>query len=126
MEMSLLREIIWTRCKGYCEKCGIQMPEDNWALHHRQLRSRGGTDSPDNCVALHHGCHNLKTDSVHNNPYKSTLSGLMVSAWSDPAECPVTLPNGDIVILKPEGNYHYLERKANVKRTTHNPSRESW
>lgn len=107
----LLRQIVWTRARGYCEKCGKPLNE-SWALHHRKLRSRGGKDSPDNLLALHHECHNTGTYSVHLNPKMAKEFGYMVSQWQEPAECPVTLPNGDIVTLTEEGTYNYLERKA--------------
>ena len=108
---SELREIVYTRCKGYCEKCGSRLPE-SWALHHRKLRSRGGKDEVANFAALHHECHNLGTDSVHLNPAKASDSGHMVGSWQNPAECPLTLPDGSIVILTTEGTYKYLERKT--------------
>ena len=111
--MNQLREIVYARSRGYCEKCGKPISEDNFALHHRKLKSRGGEDIVSNLVALHHECHNLATDSVHNNPEQSEHNGLMVGSWQDSWECPVTLPNGDIVILTEEGTYRYLERKAN-------------
>lgn len=108
----LLRQVVYTRSKGYCEKCGKPLGS-SWALHHRKLRSRGGKDSPENLLALHHECHNTGTNSVHLNPKMAQANGYMVSQWKEPTECPVTLPNGDSVILTEEGTYHYLERKAN-------------
>jgi len=107
-----MREIVFARCKGYCEKCGNRLPE-GWALHHRKLKSRGGKDEISNFVALHHGCHNLDTDSVHLNPEKAERTGLMVPSWQDPWECLVTLPDKSIVMLDNEGNYKYLERNGN-------------
>ena len=104
-----LREIVYSRCRGYCEKCGNPLP-DTWALHHRKLKSRGGQDEIANLIALHHECHNLGTDSVHLNPRVAEHMGYMVGSWQDPTECPLTLPDGTIVILNPEGSYHYLGR----------------
>jgi hypothetical protein len=111
-QLNQLREIVYARCKGYCEKCGNSLPE-SWALHHRKLKSRGGKDEVSNFVALHHECHNLGTLSVHLNPEKSQDKGLMVGSWQNPWECPLTLPDGSYVMLDNEGNYKYLERKAN-------------
>lgn len=110
-QLEVLRALVWARARGYCEKCGGSLPS-SWALHHRKLRSRGGKDSVENFLALHHGCHNLATDSVHNNPADSMKKGYMVSTWAEPSECPVTLPSGDIVILTTEGTYKYLERNG--------------
>ena len=110
MEMKALREIVWDRSKGYCEKCGSWMRQDSWALHHRKLKSRGGKDTVSNCVALHHSCHNLATDSVHANPAAAEQLGFMVGSWQEPSECPVTLSSGDIVILTEDGTYKHLEK----------------
>lgn len=107
----VVRALVYSRSRGYCEKCGGDLP-DSWALHHRKLRSRGGKDTADNLLALHHECHNLATDSVHLNPALATEKGYMVSSWDEPSACPVTLPNGDIVTLTPLGTYRYIERKA--------------
>lgn len=104
MGLGELREIVHARCKGYCEKCGLPLG-DSWALHHRKLRSRGGEDAVENFVALHHKCHNMATDSVHSNPAIATKEGFMVSTYSNPAECPVTLPDGRSVILTTDGRY---------------------
>ena len=106
-----IRDLVFSRCKGYCEKCGKRLPE-SWALHHRKLRSRGGKDEVANLVALHHGCHNLDTDSVHFNPAQARDRGLVVGSWENPSECPLTLPDGHTVILTTEGTYDYLERKS--------------
>lgn len=106
-----LRELALLRCGGYCEKCANPLPE-SWALHHRQLKSRGGKDVIENLVALHHGCHNLDTDSVHLNPSEAHDKGLMVGSWQNPHECPITLPSGSIVMLTKEGTYTFLERNA--------------
>jgi hypothetical protein len=111
-KLDSLREMVYARCVGYCEKCGGRLPE-SWALHHRQLKSRGGKDVVENLVALHHGCHNLDTDSVHFNPSHAQDKGLMVGSWQDPSECPLTLPSGSIVMLTTEGTYKYLERIGN-------------
>lgn len=108
----VVRSLVWARARGYCERCGGAL-SDNWALHHRKLRSRGGEDTADNLVALHHECHNLASHSVHNNPALAKETGFMVSSWEEPSACPLTLASGDIVTLTKEGTYHYLERKAN-------------
>lgn len=108
----VVRSLVWSRARGYCEKCG-KVLSDNWALHHRKLRSRGGLDTADNLLALHHECHNLATNSIHNNPKIAKEMGYMVSSWDNPAEIPLLLPNGDIVTLTEEGTYRLLERKAN-------------
>lgn len=109
-KLDYLRGLVYSRSVGYCERCGKQLGE-SWALHHRKLKSRGGEDDVTNLLALHHECHNLATDSVHNNPARATETGHMVSSWEDPAECPVMLADGSSVILTPLGTYKYLTRK---------------
>lgn len=99
---------MWLRCEGYCERCGIRLG-DEWAMHHRKLKSRGGKDEITNVVALHHHCHNIGTDSVHLNPAEATRRGLMVNSWDDPAQIPVTLDTGFKVILTPDGHYQTVE-----------------
>ena len=37
-----IAETVLARAKGYCEACGL--PGDDFALHHRKLKSRGGKD----------------------------------------------------------------------------------
>lgn len=109
-KLDYLRGLVYARSVGYCEKCGKQLGE-SWALHHRKLKSRGGKDEITNLLALHHECHNLATDSVHNNPAEATEKGHMVSSWANPAECPVTLADGTSVILTELGTYKYLTKK---------------
>lgn len=99
-----LRDLLYSRCKGYCEKCGLPLFDD-WALHHRKLRSQGGKDDITNVLALHHKCHNLGTDSVHLNPKSSYQYGYLLKSWQNPAECSVRLSNGSSVILTAEGTY---------------------
>lgn len=103
-DWKVLREQVLTRCQGYCELCGFGL-SDTFALHHRKLRSRGGQDTLDNLIALHHHCHNLGTDSVHMNIKKATESGHIVPRHATPSEFPLRLPNGSTVTLTPEGNY---------------------
>lgn len=105
-----LRELILARCKGYCEFCGLALSE-NFALHHRKLRSRGGKDTIDNLVALHHECHNLGTNSVHMNIKKATDTGHIVPTRQNPFEYPLHLPNGSTVTLTVDGSYDLIERK---------------
>ena len=103
-----LREQVLARCKGYCEKCGNGLYE-SFALHHRKLKSRGGQDTVENLIALHHECHNLGTNSVHLNVAEAEKNGWIVASYADPAEIPVTLADGLSVMLSKEGTYIYQE-----------------
>jgi len=105
----VLRETIAARCQGYCELCGNALG-NAFVLHHRKLKSRGGKDTVDNLIALHHTCHNTGNNGVHFNVKKSTLSGHIVPTYATPSEYPLHLPNGSIVRLTEEGTYIYLKR----------------
>ena len=96
---------------------------DQFALHHRQLKSRGGKDTIQNLVALHHHCHNMGRDSVHNRPTEATRRGLMVNSWDDPLDIPVTLEDGSHVLLTAEGGYKTIEGGNNERRTNNHDHR---
>ena len=100
-------ETVLKRAGSYCEKCGN--PGIDMALHHRKLKSRGGKDSVANLMVVHHECHNLGTDSIHNNPEIATVKGWMVPSWADPADYPITLPDGKIVRFDEQGSYNRIE-----------------
>ena len=101
-----IAETVLARAKGYCEACGL--PGDDFALHHRKLKSRGGKDEVANLIAVHHKCHNLGTDSIHLNPQKATIKGFMVPSWALPEEYPLHLHGVKIVVLDNEGGYHAI------------------
>ena len=100
-------EIVLERAGFYCEKCGHS--GSGFALHHRKLRSQGGEDTPSNLIAVHHGCHNLNTDSIHLNPAIAKRNGWIVPGWAEPHEFPMTLPDGSKVYLDDEGGYTIME-----------------
>jgi hypothetical protein len=102
-----IADIVIARANGYCETCGGRA-EASMALHHRKLRSRGGIDEPANLIWIHHGCHNLKTDSIHLNPSKAEDKGWMVGSWQDPQETPFFTPDGSFVLLLNDGSIHKL------------------
>ena len=103
-------ETVTARANGYCETCGGRA-EETMALHHRKLKSRGGKDEVANLIWIHHGCHNLKTDSIHLNPATAEHKGWMVGSWQDPEETPMVYADGSIVLLKQDGTIHLLEGK---------------
>lgn len=82
--------------------CAWPLPEDYWAAHHRKLRAHGRDDRLCNLVALHHGCHNLNTDSVHLSPGRAYELGLLVRSWENPEEVPLILRDGRAVLLSHE------------------------
>ena len=104
-------KIVLERADGYCEVCG-GTAQESMALHHRKLKSRGGKDSPANLIWIHHGCHNLKTDSIHLNPEKAEQKGYMVPSWQEPNEVPINLPDGKFALLLDNGTKKILGEGA--------------
>lgn len=52
--LAAVREEVWARAGGVCERCrGARASE----LHHRLTRARGGPHDEHNCVALCQPCH---------------------------------------------------------------------
>lgn len=102
-----IAEIVLERAGYYCEACGL--PGQDFALHHRQLKSQGGKDEPCNLIAVHHKCHNLGTYSIHLNPAKAVERGQIVPGWANPLEFHLTLPDDSKVLLDNEGNYITVE-----------------
>lgn len=99
--------LVAVRAEGYCEVCGGSA-EESMALHHRKLRSRGGEHSVANLIWVHHGCHNLKTYSIHSNPAYATSKGWMVGSFQDPSEVPFCRPDGTLVLLQNDGGVSVL------------------
>jgi len=104
---SALRHLLFSRCRGYCEKCGWPLGTV-WAMHHRKLRKHGGADTIENVLALHHDCHNIVPDSVHQEPQWSYDHGFLVIATGDPAATPVRLHGNKWVLLTADGKYQHL------------------
>jgi hypothetical protein len=98
-----LREALYVRSQGVCDVCGLPLPEDSWAAHHRKLRSQGGQDTLSNLLALHHACHNGNTNSVHLAGKISRTNGYLVSAYANPEETPVLLHGKKPTLLTDDG-----------------------
>jgi 5-methylcytosine-specific restriction endonuclease McrA len=96
-------KIVELRAGYYCESCG-GTASDSMALHHRKLKSRGGKDTPANLIRIHHGCHNLNTDSIHLNPEKAEDKGWMTPSWKEPEEQPMFYHNSFFVLLHNDGS----------------------
>jgi hypothetical protein len=106
-----LRGAVFSRDR-HCVKCGKPL-SDPVAVHHRKLRKQGGRDEITNLIALCSPCHNIAPGSVHQNPKISYENGWLCPSWADPAEWPVTLPNGDRVLLTEEGTYQIVGEANN-------------
>lgn len=99
------REALMLRQAGYCWWCLAPLG-DGFAVHHRRLRKQGGTDDLSNLLALHHGCHNLSTRSVHLDPRRAYDTGFLVHSWDDPASTPVLVEGQGAVLLADDGTTH--------------------
>jgi 5-methylcytosine-specific restriction endonuclease McrA len=60
-ELEVSRVAVMTRAKGRCERCGRASPLE---VHHKRMRSQGGTHEPSNLAALCFGCHNAVHDGT--------------------------------------------------------------
>ena len=111
--MAIKQEIVkmvLDRAAGYCETCGGSAAS-SMALHHRKLKSRGGKDSANNLIWVHHECHNLGTDSIHMKPAFATDKGWMVASWDQPEDTPFVRADGSIVLLQNDGKITELNGK---------------
>ena len=78
------RNAAWSIANGYCRACGKALGAAG-VVHHRKLRSQGGTDDLGNLAVLHTDCHL----AVHANPAAARDAGLIVSAYADPLDVPM-------------------------------------
>ena len=62
-----------------CERCRSRPAVHT---HHRQRRSQGGDNSPENLVKLCLDCHVW----VHDNPKDAAAAGWLVLSWQEPIE----------------------------------------
>jgi hypothetical protein len=56
--MSSLREFVWRRDEGVCQRCFKPCAEDDWDLAHKKGKRMWG-DSPDNTEVAHQRCHRI-------------------------------------------------------------------
>lgn len=81
------RQLVLTRSRGLCERCGRQ----GHTYHHRKNRSAGGGWDCANIVYLcgdgTQGCHGWVT----THPKQAALEGFHVPSWVDPATVPILL-----------------------------------
>lgn len=87
------------RSKGRCEVCGRKLPKDNVDGHHR-LPRRYGDHSTANCIVAHRECHNEAfSRGLHRLRDRSISYGLILTEGQRPAQVPVRLPDGRLVLL---------------------------
>jgi 5-methylcytosine-specific restriction protein A len=91
---------------GLCEKCGGGQPAH---IHHRTGRQMGGSrpewvNLPGNLLRLCIDCHDEVTNTNGNRAYVETCGWLVRRGVLLPAEIPVVLWHG-LVLLDDEGSY---------------------
>lgn len=82
------------RDQARCRRCGIVCLNVPSSLHHRLLRSRGGTDELSNLLLLcgsgTTGCHG----EAHANVSDAEADGFICKTGEAPADVPVITPDG--------------------------------
>ena len=64
-----VKAFILAREEARCQLCGKEYDDNGWHIHHIKLRSKTGTDRPDNLALLHLKCH----DKLHKQGLYSKL-----------------------------------------------------
>lgn len=90
------------RDQHQCQWCGVALGYDR-SCHHRQFKSRGGGDGPENRVMLcgsgttgcHRRCHNRDPDDEE----LATALGYVIPSWADPATVPMWSATWQLWIL---------------------------
>jgi 5-methylcytosine-specific restriction protein A len=109
-----VRLLAYARSDQRCEVCGVYAY--GGSLHHRRPRGMGGDKRPETnsiasalvlCGSGSTGCHGW----IETHRDESLERGLLVSRYDNPAEIPVELRVGR-VLLGPFGEYIPTERDA--------------
>jgi len=101
--------LVLVRDADSCARCGHGLSGVrgvDWSIHHRQLRSQGGNNSPANLVALcghgTAGCHGF----AHKHPKRARLEGgWILRSTDDPAAYPVAHKLRGLVFLTHSGGW---------------------
>jgi HNH endonuclease len=89
-----VKERIYTRARGLCDRCGMALP-GGMHFHHRNPRRMGGSDDaalglPSNGLLLHPSCH----DYIESHRKVAAQLGYILGATQNPMEWPVYLWHG--------------------------------
>jgi hypothetical protein len=82
-QLAKLKPLVYARANDRCEAmldCCTGWAEGD--PHHRKLRSAGGLNDLDCCIAVCSACHR----EIHHNVGQSYRLGLLVHSWDDPAK----------------------------------------
>jgi HNH endonuclease len=107
-----VKERIYTRARGLCDRCGLSIP-GGMHFHHRNPRRMGGSDNialglPSNGVLLHPRCH----DYIESHRKIASQLGFILGADKDPMEWPIYLWFG----------WAYLNEDGTLERLDHMPT----
>jgi hypothetical protein len=99
-----LRFQVLLRDGNACVRCGQSTSRGRHSVHHRLLKSQGGTDDTFNLIVLcgsgTEGCHG----EVHSRRADVGIpGGFIVPSWEDPETVPVTYHQLGRCLLTPEG-----------------------
>lgn len=111
-DLAGLRPLVDARSDGRCDRCGQLFPvlDDGshlFALHHRQARTQGGSDSAENALIVHARCHAW----IHGHPADAKGAGWIVPRGQDPATTPVLIA-GRRCLLSADGGVQVLDEVA--------------
>lgn len=106
------RMLVYNRDGWRCARCGKDITYIQSSIQHRKARGMGGTkdeeiNSPVNLIVLcgsgTTGCHGY----VETHREEARERGWAVSQWADPADIPVSYPDGPRFLF-PDGSYTYI------------------
>jgi hypothetical protein len=72
-----VREAVTERSRGYCEAATPACKGTGQHLHHRKLRSQGGSNAEDNLLHVCFRCHSY----IHDHPAESYDAGWLFRSW---------------------------------------------
>lgn len=113
-----IRKLLWRRCGGQCEVSGRPLDPETFDVHHRRNKGMGGTSRQDrdaiwNLLALDPVVHNGGPQSVHGRRKWAEDRGFMIPKNVNRIQLwPVKLRGITWVLLRPDGEYHYLPVRA--------------
>jgi 5-methylcytosine-specific restriction protein A len=108
------RQLVAERSGGYCERCGRALAAAvPMSVHHRKPRRAGGTSDPavnavSNLVAVCGSGVTFCHGEIESRRSEAYADGWLLHAGQDPAEVPVRLRGGPLVLLTVDGGYRSL------------------
>jgi HNH endonuclease len=88
------REAVLLRDGHHCRRCGRSVVDFPASVHHRLMRSRGGTDNLANLLLVCGSGTTYCHGDVHHEVTDSTADGFLCHTWENPAEVAVLTVDG--------------------------------